>query len=173
MWRAGYDAFVKQVDVSARYRVHVGHAYLSLTASRCTHKTLSHLFFTHSLASDNETFFLVLSFPWAGGEASLWDLMNSSTQGPILEQLQKVRVVADDLCWWSEEMHWTQTPVLIALYCVPATWEKRSWTQGQARGRGKKTEGWKTSRRAEKERRGGALQAQTGIIAVLKLFIYI
>uniref|UniRef100_A0A9J7YHA3 GRB10 interacting GYF protein 1a n=1 Tax=Cyprinus carpio carpio TaxID=630221 RepID=A0A9J7YHA3_CYPCA len=26
----------------------------------------------------------------AGGEASLWDLMNSSTQGPILEQLQKL-----------------------------------------------------------------------------------
>lgn len=31
---AGYNAFDEQVDVSARYRVHVGHAYLSLTAVR-------------------------------------------------------------------------------------------------------------------------------------------
>lgn len=32
--RVGYDAFDEQVDVSARYRVHVGHAYLSFTVVR-------------------------------------------------------------------------------------------------------------------------------------------
>lgn len=31
---AEYDAFDEQIDVSARYRVHVGHAYLSFTAVR-------------------------------------------------------------------------------------------------------------------------------------------
>lgn len=32
--RVGYHAFDEQVDVSARYRVHVGHAYLSFTVVR-------------------------------------------------------------------------------------------------------------------------------------------
>jgi hypothetical protein len=41
---------------------------------------------------------LQLFLPSAGGEASLWDIpINSSTQGPILEQLQLQHKVSSDL----------------------------------------------------------------------------
>lgn len=88
---AGYDAFDEQVDVSARYRVHVGHAYLSFTRyvldwnrlGMCIHRL-------HTVVNDSK----IARFHFnVGGEANLWDIMNPSTQGPTIEQLQKVRTI--------------------------------------------------------------------------------
>lgn len=66
----------------------MGHAYLSFTAVRSV--------LPAAAASSSEVQFKLKSLflpdlGLAGGEASLWDItMNSSTQGPTLEHLQKV-----------------------------------------------------------------------------------
>lgn len=68
----------------------MGHAYLSFTAVRSVLPAAA------AAASSSEVQFKLKSLflpdlGLAGGEASLWDItMNSSTQGPTLEHLQKV-----------------------------------------------------------------------------------
>ncbi|XP_016405229.1 PERQ amino acid-rich with GYF domain-containing protein 1-like [Sinocyclocheilus rhinocerous] len=79
----------------------------------------------------------------AGGEASLWDLMNSSTQGPILEQLQKLHERREaELRAKREEEIFQQDLLMKLLQQAPrqgSSGSGSSWSGGPIPGLGKQT----------------------------------
>lgn len=113
---------------------------------------------------------VALSFlPATGGEASLWDIpINSSTQGPILEQLQLQHKVSSSRLTWQRLAEAGAASLLANVPVTSVSRTQRSGAQGEAGGGGAQTPGGEASPAAAAggaeaaSGGGGALSTQAG-----------